>query len=116
MNTRSQSAPHKHLLRLIVVITSLLTLALTIASTAQAQPPSPLLPATDSSRQIASLFWITLAIAGVVFVIVEALLIYFQVGAPPAPPAPVGPMPPAPPSGATPPVPLGATPPMPPSA
>ena len=68
MSARSHSAPHK-LLRQTTIIASLLTFALTIPSTVLAQPPSPLLPATDGSRQLASLFWITLGIAAVVFVI-----------------------------------------------
>jgi cytochrome c oxidase subunit 2 len=76
MSVRSPSIPHKHLLRLTTTITGTLILALTIPSTALAQPPSPLLPATDSSRQLASLFWIILAIAVVVFVVVEGLLIF----------------------------------------
>ncbi len=76
MGARTQSARYKHLLRPITIISSVMVLALSAPLTAFAKPPSPLLPATDSSRQIANLFWITLAIAVVVFALVEGLLIY----------------------------------------
>jgi len=43
---------------------------------ALAAPPSPLIPGSDRATDIANLFWIVLGIAAVVFVIVEALIIF----------------------------------------
>lgn len=43
---------------------------------ALAAPPSPLRPGSGGAAEVANLFWIVLAIAGVVFLLVEGLLIY----------------------------------------
>jgi cytochrome c oxidase subunit 2 len=48
---------------------------LAIAPTASAQP-WPVAPASDGAEQIAQLFWFTLVLATIVFVLVEGLLIY----------------------------------------
>lgn len=44
--------------------------------TALAQPPSPLRPGSGAARDVADLFWIVTGVAAVVFVVVEALLIF----------------------------------------
>ena len=43
---------------------------------ALAQPPSPLLPASENAGQVTNLFYLVLGIAVVVFVVVEGLLIF----------------------------------------
>src|SRR5436190_12052522 len=49
--------------------------ALIIPSSAAAQP-WPVAPASDGAEQISQLFWFTLVLAAIVFVLVEGLLIY----------------------------------------
>jgi cytochrome c oxidase subunit 2 len=44
--------------------------------TALAQSPSPLRPGSGAAQDVASLFWIVTGVAAVVFVVVEALLIF----------------------------------------
>lgn len=52
------------------------TLALVIPAQVFAQAPSPLQPGSQTAANTANLFWAVLAVATVVFIIVEALLIY----------------------------------------
>lgn len=61
-----------------LALMSALLAVLTLAGPAQvfAQAPSPLQPASRTAANTAQLFWVVLAIATVVFVIVEGLLIY----------------------------------------
>src|SRR5436190_3037855 len=58
----------------------LLTVALAAAWLANAPPasaqPWPVAPASDGAEQISQLFWFTLVLAAIVFVLVEGLLIY----------------------------------------
>src|SRR5579859_4072881 len=49
--------------------------ALSISSPAAAQP-WPVAPASDGAEQISQLFWFTLVLATIVFILVEGLLIY----------------------------------------
>ena len=65
-----------HSLRLVAAVVGLLVVALIFPLRALAAPPSPLLPGSDRATDIANLFWIVLGIAAVVFVIVEALIIF----------------------------------------
>jgi cytochrome c oxidase subunit 2 len=51
-------------------------LGLLVPLPAFAQAPSPLTPGSETAGSVASLFWVVLGIAAVVFVIVEGLLIY----------------------------------------
>jgi cytochrome c oxidase subunit 2 len=47
-----------------------------VPSAALADPPSPLLPASDGARNIANLYWLNFWIALVIFLLVEGLLVY----------------------------------------
>lgn len=60
--------------RLLLAVPLALT-ALSIASPAAAQP-WPVAPASDGAEQISQLFWFTLVLAAIVFILVEGLLIY----------------------------------------
>jgi cytochrome c oxidase subunit 2 len=62
--------------RAFVALAIILGLALILPAPAQAQPPSPLTPGSGNAQAVADLFWIVLAIAAVVFVVVEGLLIF----------------------------------------
>lgn len=67
----------RRLLHLILAGTGTLTLlALSEPFRAFAQGPSPLQPASRTAANTAQLFWIVFAVAAVIFLIVEALLIY----------------------------------------
>ena len=61
--------------RCTLLAVPLVLAALAIAPTASAQP-WPVAPASDGAEQIAQLFWFTLVLATIVFVLVEGLLIY----------------------------------------
>ncbi|MGF1505995.1 MAG: cytochrome c oxidase subunit II, partial [Anaerolineae bacterium] len=63
-------------LRLASVAVVALAAALILPMTVGAAPPSPLNPASNIARDLSQLFWIVLAIAGVLFFFVECLLIY----------------------------------------
>ena len=58
---------------LLVVLLALVTLASASPAAAQAWPTAP---ASDGAEQIAQLFWFTLILATVVFILVEGLLIF----------------------------------------
>lgn len=60
--------------RLLLAVPLALT-ALSSASPATAQP-WPVAPASDGAEQISQLFWFTLVLAAIVFILVEGLLIY----------------------------------------
>lgn len=62
--------------RLLLTGASVFVLATIFPLQALAQAPSPLRPGSGAAQQVAGLFWIVLAIAAVVFVIVEGLIIY----------------------------------------
>jgi cytochrome c oxidase subunit II len=62
--------------RLTAIGFTLIAIALLLPARALAGPPSPLLPGSDSAAEISRLFYLVLAIAVVVFVLVEGLLIY----------------------------------------
>lgn len=64
---------HKKLLHLILTVT---TLSLFLPLRAFAQGPSPLRPGSDTAGDVASLFWVVTAIAAVVFIVVEGLIIF----------------------------------------
>ncbi len=72
---RLNTLPRK-LARWVATGLGLLVVALAAPLPALASPPSPLLPGSERAGQIAGLFYIVLGIAVVVFVIVEALLIF----------------------------------------
>jgi cytochrome c oxidase subunit 2 len=65
-----------NVLRLISIVTVALTALLVLPGVVSAAPPSPLNPGSDVAGRIATLFWIVLAIATVIFVLVEGLLIF----------------------------------------
>src|SRR5690349_1084689 len=60
--------------RLLLAVPLALT-ALSVPSLAVAQP-WPVAPASDGAEQISQLFWFTLVLAAIVFILVEGLLIY----------------------------------------
>lgn len=62
--------------RLALAGAAIITLALVIPLRALAQSPSPLQPGSPNAAATAQLFWITTGIAAVIFVIVEALLVF----------------------------------------
>ncbi len=62
--------------RLALAGASVLALALLLPLTVLAQGPSPLRPGSPNAAGVAQLFWITTAIAAVVFFLVIALLLY----------------------------------------
>ena len=59
-----------------ILVLALLVVVLLIPARALAGPPSPLIPASQGAAEIAKLFYLVLAIALVVFVFVEGLLVY----------------------------------------
>jgi cytochrome c oxidase subunit 2 len=63
------------LIRRLLLAFPLALAALTIPSPVAAQP-WPVAPASDGAEQIAQLFWFTLVLATIVFILVEGLLIY----------------------------------------
>src|SRR5687768_9596451 len=76
MTPKTNKKKLQQMQRLTAIGFTLIALALLLPARALAGPPSPLLPGTDSAGEIAKLFYLVLAIAVVVFVLVEALLIY----------------------------------------
>src|SRR6516162_9505289 len=62
-------------MRRLLLAVPLAFAALSVASPAAAQP-WPVAPASDGAEQISQLFWFTLVLATIVFILVEGLLIY----------------------------------------
>ncbi len=62
--------------RRLLVAASVAALALALGSASASAAPWVTAPASDASNLLSELFWLTLVLAGVVFVLVEALLIY----------------------------------------
>jgi cytochrome c oxidase subunit 2 len=62
-------------MRRLLLATPLAFAALSVPSPVAAQP-WPVAPASDGAEQISQLFWFTLVLAAIVFILVEGLLIY----------------------------------------
>lgn len=62
--------------RKVSIIVTLLLLVAAVPASVLAAPPSPLLPASNIAEVQAQQFWLVMGIGAVVFVLVEALLIY----------------------------------------
>jgi cytochrome c oxidase subunit II len=62
-------------MRRLLLAVPLAVIALASPAPAAAQP-WPVAPASDGAQQISQLFWFTLILAGIVFILVEGLLIY----------------------------------------
>src|SRR5579859_2678608 len=62
-------------MRRLLLAVPLAFAALTIPSPVAAQP-WPVAPASDGAEQISQLFWFTLVLATIVFILIEGLLIY----------------------------------------
>jgi cytochrome c oxidase subunit II len=76
MTPKTNKKKLQHMQRLTAIGFTLIAVALLLPARALAGPPSPLIPGSDSAGEIARLFYLVLAIAVVVFVLVEGLLIY----------------------------------------
>ena len=62
--------------RLTLASAAIVTLALVVPLRVLAQSPSPLAPGSRNAAATANLFWVVSGIAAVIFIIVEALLLY----------------------------------------